>query len=62
MSQLNERQRQFVTSGANDISRKEYSELVRCAIITAVGDLKELLDKNIVKKIDGGKYVRYVIR
>ena len=62
MSRLNERQKQFVMSGAKDISRKEYSELVKCAIRTAAGDLKGLLNKNIVKKIGGGKYVRYVIR
>ena len=62
MSRLNERQKQFVMSGTKDISRKEYSELVKCAIRTAAGDLKDLLNKNIVKKIGGGKYVRYAIR
>jgi ATP-dependent DNA helicase RecG len=62
MSRLNESQRQFVRSGVKDISRKEYSDLVKCAIRTAAGDLKELLNKNIVKKIGGGKYVRYVVR
>lgn len=62
MSQLNERQRQFVTSDIKDISRKEYSDLVKCAIRTAASDLKSLLNKNIVKKTGGGKYVRYVIR
>jgi ATP-dependent DNA helicase RecG len=62
MSRLNERQRQFVMSGIKDISRKEYLELVKCAIRTAAGDLKDLLKKNIVKKTGGGKYVRYAIR
>jgi len=36
--------------------------VVKCAIRTAAGDLKDLLNKNIVKKIGGGKYVRYAIR
>ncbi len=62
MRQLNDRQRQFVASGIKDISRKEYSELVKCAIRTAAGDLKGLLNKNIVKKKGGGKYLRYVMR
>jgi ATP-dependent DNA helicase RecG len=60
--QLNERQKQFVMSGIKDISRKEYSELVKCAIRTAANDLKDLLNKNIVKKTGGGKYVRYVVK
>ena len=62
LSQLNERQKHFVMSGAKDISRQEYSELVKCAIRTAASDLKDLLSKNIVNKIGGGKYVRYVVR
>jgi len=62
LSQLNERQKQFVMSGTKDISRKEYLELVKCATRTAAGDLKDLLNKNIVKKVGGGKYLRYVIR
>lgn len=62
MRRLNERQRQFVTSGIKDISRKEYSELVKCPTRTAARDLKDLLNKNIVKKSGGGKHLRYVTR
>ncbi len=62
MSRLNERQRQFVRSGVKDISRKEYSDLAKCAIRTAASDLKDLFNKNIVKKIGGGKYIRYAVK
>lgn len=62
MSLLNERQKQFIRSGIKDISRKEYSYMVKCAIRTAANDLKDLFNKNIVKKIGGGKYIRYAVR
>ena len=59
---LNERQRQFAKSGITNISRKEYSELVKCSVRTAFADLQDLLQKNIVKILGGGKYVRYAIK
>jgi ATP-dependent DNA helicase RecG len=62
ISRLNERQKQFVKSGIKDISRKEYSELVKCPTRTAARDLKDLLNKNLVEKVGGGKHLRYVTR
>lgn len=62
ISQLNERQKKFVTAGIPDISRKEYAKIVKCSVRTAFNDLNELLNKNIVRKTGGGKYIRYVIK
>ncbi|MFH1358786.1 MAG: ATP-binding protein [archaeon] len=56
---LNKRQTEFIKSGIKNISRKEYSKLVRCSLRTAFNDLNDLLNKKIIKKIGGGKYVRY---
>lgn len=61
---LNERQavalRYVAEHGA--ITNKQYCELTRCSPITAVRDLKECLEKEVLVKVGKGRGTRYVLQ
>ena len=60
---LNERQRKAIEyiKEKGSISRQDYIKINNVSHTTAHKELKEMVNKRILRKISGGKYRRYML-